>query len=307
MVKKLRNYSDLSTPFFSVIIPTFNRAYILGRTIDSVRHQSFEDWELLIIDDGSTDRSKLLISEQIASEPRIRYFERDIYNIKGASTCRNIGIENAQGAYIAFLDSDDYWSFDRLENAWAFIQKTNAQATYSGALINGRNGDHFRCSRPIDIGESLFDFILKSNSFIPTPSLIIESKIANSVKFNTNLKNHEDYDFFIRVGNLCDWMFYDGKEVVIDWKDNASRKIDYESCLWFFNNYKYLSKEKHVKVNYLLHMTQDMIYNNSSYLFLKEYYCLLKDEKFNFEIKHLFMFNFPRIFKLLLSIENIRK
>jgi len=301
----------LKSPFFSIITPTFNRAYILKQCIDSVKQQSFEDWELLIVDDGSSDGTELLIKKEQALDSRVKFFQRENNSVKGPSTCRNIGIENADGEYIAFLDSDDFWGRDRLKNTWKFIQETNAQAIYSGALVNGEKGEYFRHSRPINPSESLFDFILKSDSFIPTPSLAVNYKIAKNIRFNTSLKNHEDYDFFLKVGELGDWVFYEGKEVVVDWKDNDSRKINYENCLWFYRNYKAKSKEKKARIDYLRYMAQDMVSKEPPYIFLREYYELLKEEEYLFKKRDLLMFNFPILYRNLLkfkkTFESVKK
>jgi glycosyltransferase involved in cell wall biosynthesis len=293
----------LKTPFFSIVVPTFNRAYILKQCIDSVKDQIFEDWELLIVDDGSSDETENLVMMEQALDSRIRFFQREMNSIKGPSTCRNIGIENVKGKYIAFLDSDDFWRKDRLENINHFIQKRNAQAIYSGAWVKGRKGEFFRHSRPINPNERWFDFILKSDSFIPTPSLVIDSKIVRTIRFNTNLKNHEDYDFFLRISELCDWVFYEGQEVVIDWKDNDSRQINYENCLWFYRNYKIQSKEKKARIDYLRFMAQDMVSKNPPHTFLREYYSLLKEEEYEFKKKDILMFNFPGLYRKLLKFK----
>ncbi len=90
----------------SIIIPTYNRAYCLGRTIDSVIAQTHTDWEALIIDDGSTDETRRFIADTYGHDPRVRY----IYQTNGGvSNARNTGIRECRGDYVAFLDSDDIW------------------------------------------------------------------------------------------------------------------------------------------------------------------------------------------------------
>lgn len=99
-----------SSPLFSVIIPTYNRANFLKRAIDSVLVQTFKDFELIIVDDGSTDNTKELIN--LYSDSRIKY----IYKKNGGlNSARNKGLENANGRYIAFCDSDDSWLPLKLE------------------------------------------------------------------------------------------------------------------------------------------------------------------------------------------------
>jgi len=87
-------------------MPSFNSSKFIGETIESIIHQSHSNWELIIIDDGSEDNTVKIIQKFISNESRIKLIQRNI-NPKGAPTCRNIGIENSNGNYIIFLDSDD--------------------------------------------------------------------------------------------------------------------------------------------------------------------------------------------------------
>ena len=95
----------------SIIMPTYNRAYIIERAIVSVIHQTYEDWELIIVDDASKDNTREIVKKYISN--KILYFEN--FENKGSNESRNIGVRNAKGEYIAFLDSDNYWPENRLE------------------------------------------------------------------------------------------------------------------------------------------------------------------------------------------------
>ena len=90
-------------PFFSVIIPSYNRGHIIVRAIESVLNQSYSDFEIIVVDDGSIDETRTVISSQ--NDPRISYlFQQN----KGVCTARNLGASKAKGDYLVFLDSDDY-------------------------------------------------------------------------------------------------------------------------------------------------------------------------------------------------------
>ena len=95
---------------FSVIVPTFNRAKLLKQTIKSVLKQQYQSWELIIVDDGSTDETKEVVFS--FDDPRICYFYQEN---KERSAARNLGIHQAKGQYICFLDDDDYFLPDHLE------------------------------------------------------------------------------------------------------------------------------------------------------------------------------------------------
>jgi glycosyltransferase involved in cell wall biosynthesis len=103
--------SDLP-PLFSVITPTFNRARTIRRAIESVRAQTFEPFEYIIIDDGSTDGTHELIADLLATDPRIRY---EYSKNQGTSLARDLGVSFARGRYLTFLDSDDEYLPTHLE------------------------------------------------------------------------------------------------------------------------------------------------------------------------------------------------
>lgn len=104
----------------SVIIPTYNRASFLKEAIESVLGQSYEYFELIIVDDGSTDDTKQLV--QSFKDKRISYFYQEN---KGVSQARNLGIKKSQGEVIAFLDSDDFWLKDKLKKQIFFLQESD--------------------------------------------------------------------------------------------------------------------------------------------------------------------------------------
>lgn len=106
-------------PLVSIIIPVYNRSDLLPRAIDSILNQTYSNWELLVIDDGSTDNTVDIIRQYAAQDKRIRLL---MQSHQGASCARNLGLENAQGKYIAYLDSDDASSPDRLAVQVAYLE-----------------------------------------------------------------------------------------------------------------------------------------------------------------------------------------
>jgi len=118
-------------PFFSVIIPSYNRASILPRAIESVINQSFVDWELIIVDDGSTDTTYETIKHHTVDK-RIKYYKQEN---KGVCAARNYGISSAQGKYICFLDSDDLVSENWLQDFYQFTVNELYQVVFCNFTV----------------------------------------------------------------------------------------------------------------------------------------------------------------------------
>lgn len=116
-------------PLVSIITPSFNSANYISNTIDSIVSQTFVEWELLIIDDCSTDNSIEVITEWCKKDSRINLIQ--LLENSGAAVARNSGIEAAKGRFIAFLDSDDKWLPSKLEKQLKFMQKNNYDFTYT--------------------------------------------------------------------------------------------------------------------------------------------------------------------------------
>lgn len=118
-------------PFFSVIIPAYNIENYIGLTLKSVLAQTFNDYEVVIVDDGSVDGTSRIV--EAFNSPKIRLINQDN---GGVSKARNTGIQNARGRYIAFLDGDDYWYPDHLQKAFDFFQKRNGVSAYFARFYN---------------------------------------------------------------------------------------------------------------------------------------------------------------------------
>jgi len=121
----------------SIIMPAYNAAVTIEESIQSVIAQTYPHWELLIIDDGSTDTTLKIIKQAADNDIRIRIFLNK--NNQGVAASRNEGIKKANGEYIAFLDSDDLWHKDKLKKHLSFIKENNAIISYT-ATAYIRNG-----------------------------------------------------------------------------------------------------------------------------------------------------------------------
>lgn len=294
----------MNHPVVSIIVPTYQRAHILGRAYQSVANQTFQNWELLIVDDGSTDGTEGIVNHWNRKDSRIRFLKRPESRPKGPSACRNIGIENAQGTYVAFLDSDDEWLPQRLEAAVGFIEKSGVKAIYSGALVQGKKANYMRASRSLKNGESVFDFILNPETFAQTSTLVLHKDIASQVSFLETMTHHEDYDFFIKVSRLTEWTYFENYDVVVHWEDNSKRKVNYGNCLDFFTMYKYESQDRDLRIKYLSYMSEDLVSRGGETRFLKKYQSLLKEEGLDLSLRKRFLFLSPRLFRVFQKIRS---
>lgn len=185
-------------PFFSIIIPIFNSRKTIFKTISSVINQSFNDFELIIIDDGSTDDSYDLINS--FQDARIVY--RKISNSGGPARPRNTGIELSKGSWICFLDSDDFWADNKLEETFQhIILRPEVDIWTSGYFICDDNRIISE-KKPSNLINkfSLNSLLLYSNPFV-TSALTINREKIGFVRFDEspNLISSEDLDFLISL------------------------------------------------------------------------------------------------------------
>ncbi|MEL1252653.1 glycosyltransferase family A protein [Flavobacterium sp. DGU38] len=107
----------------SIIIPTFNRAHLITETLDSILVQTYENWECIVVDDGSTDNTADVLADYIKKDNRFQYYDRPKERIKGPNSCRNYGFELSKGDYVKWFDSDDMMMSDLLEKHISSFEK----------------------------------------------------------------------------------------------------------------------------------------------------------------------------------------
>lgn len=125
-------------PLVSVIMPAFNSGRFIMDSINSVRGQTYTNWELLVIDDASSDQTTEKVRQVMATDDRIKLFNNT--NNLGAGFCRNKGIKAAKGNYIAFLDADDLWKTNKLETQLEFMQENRVAVCFSSYERINENG-----------------------------------------------------------------------------------------------------------------------------------------------------------------------
>ncbi len=189
----------MKNPKVSVIIPTYNRAHLIDKTIKSVLNQTYQDYEIIVVDNASTDNTKEAVKG--FNNFKIRY----IYccDNRGSSVARNIGIRASHGEYIALLDSDDEWLPEKLDRQVEVLQNESPEVgvVYSDVLCIDENSKNMnrKLRNPKKEGY-IYEDLLGGNC-VGTPStLLIKKECFHRVGlFDDLLKAHEDWDMWIRI------------------------------------------------------------------------------------------------------------
>ena len=176
----------------SIITPVYNAEKYLEETILSVINQSYKNWELLLIDDCSTDKSYEIIQEYLKIDKRIKYLKNE--RNSGPAITRNRGLENSKGEYIAFLDSDDFWKEDKLKNQINFMKENNIFMCHGDYEMMDEKGNMLK---KIITEQELDYLILLRENQIKTSFLVINVKITKNIYF-PNIR-HEDFRYFLEI------------------------------------------------------------------------------------------------------------
>lgn len=191
-------FEDPENPFFSVVVPTYNRASIIGDCMNSVVSQLFKNWELIVIDDGSTDDTGNEVHKIV--DRRIRYFK---IPRSERSAARNFGVSKSKGQYICFLDSDDYFKPCYLGNLFNRIGETaGVQGIFLGGVeyVNSRKEVIKQwCPLPDLQHQLLVIYILKNRLVVPTISICAHKSILESIKFDERFSLWEDTHLAMRM------------------------------------------------------------------------------------------------------------
>lgn len=175
----------------SCVIPTFNRASLLKEAINSILCQTFTDWELIIVDNGSTDNTTEIVNEYLKNDKRIRYYK---CIKKGPAAARNFGVSKAQGQYIVFLDDDDISLPHRFETQLDAVRKSGKEFVVSGYEVRDRSNNKLIVKR---INE------LKGfGAGFPSRWIISKTLFEKCGGFDEELFTMEDPEFSYRVAQF---------------------------------------------------------------------------------------------------------
>lgn len=212
--------------FFSIVIPTYNRANIISYALNSVLNQTFNDYEILIVDDGSIDNTKDVI--KTFSDQRIKYIRTENH---GVAHARNVGIINSLGTYVGFLDSDDLMEIYHLKTAHDFINENHQPEVIHLNFLWGTRDKLL--SQKNKLPKSSPEDVFKSCS-LHVNCTFISNEIAKKNLFNESraLMFAEDWDFFIKLAIRYPIFYLDKTTTfLIDHEDRSMRDFDLEKWI----------------------------------------------------------------------------
>ena len=269
-------------PEVSVIMPVYNKAEYLAHGLQSILDQTFPDFELLVINDGSTDDSLAILQNFAQKDPRIIIF--DIPN-GGVSKARNLGLDNASGKYITFIDADDYVAPDYLKNMYDLLCHHDVDIVISGVTKywTDREDTH-KMVPPLtglthmrDLLPSFSEFQKRTSIYGICVAKMFPQSLTRNIRFNETIKLAEDFDYYLRIYELVDLVYCDDQQYYFYLLEanNSSVKIadadiDYVSQFNISLAYRkfLISKQSYTDSN--KRIVDEQI---SNYLFLSLHYC----------------------------------
>jgi len=238
-----------TSPLVSVIIPTYNRAHLLGRSIQSVLEQTYRNIEVIVVDDASTDDTQEILGS--IKDNRVRYIRHN--RNRGQAAARNTGIRASIGKYIAFQDSDDQWLPEKLMKQITFFEKTSAAlgVVYTG-FWRVRNGEKtYIPSKKIKEKEGNINKQILRGNFIGTPVTVIKKEyLKKTGLFDETLPCLEDWEFFIRLSEHCEFKYVPEALVISHATPNSvsSKQVAHMEAKKYIleKHYEEISKDKYI-------------------------------------------------------------
>jgi glycosyltransferase involved in cell wall biosynthesis len=296
----------------SIIIPNYNRLDYLKDCLQSISNQSYKDWEALVVDDGSTDGSKQLVEQFRKQDQRFKWFVRT-GNLKGASVCRNMGVERANGDYIIFLDSDDLLAPNCLEQR-VEIMENNAALDFSVfkmQFFKIKPGDDNRIWN-IETNETILQRFLNLDAVWQTSGPIWRTKILRDIGgFNEQLQCWQDIDIHLKAltANLNYKLYYelpvdcyyrkDSVNSISQSQTNSINKLKSKELLYFWAVQK-LKETSFSTDKMALHIVISAI-NGSQKQFFKKFYAKVKTEfslAIQKQLKYMYIIRFYKFYKI---------
>ena len=258
---------NTSIPKVSIIIPTYNREKFIGRALESVLAQTYKDFEIIVIDDGSIDNTREVLTPY---NKQIKY----VYQKNGgSSSARNRGIQESTGEYIAFLDSDDIWMPEKLAIQVDILDKNkNIGIVHTKMLMFNNKGERIGVKPEKPTGKN-FRELIEIAGDLPTSSVLTRKECFEKAGlFDTNLKTIQDFDMWLRISQFYDIYEYTEKSLAHYFRhgqQNTSKRVNILEGLVILN--KKIYKNYRNLPDFPIKIYRDRI-SSHEYWLSKEYY-----------------------------------
>jgi teichuronic acid biosynthesis glycosyltransferase TuaG len=253
--------AQTDTPLVSIITPVFNSEKYIGKAIESVLNQTYPSWEMILVDDMSTDRSMEIVGEYMQKDERIKLIK--LSENSGAAVARNTALNASVGRFIAFLDSDDLWKPEKLEKQLAFMQKNDYAFTFTAYDLMDQDGNSLR--KTIHMPDSIDYKGLLKNTIIGCLTVMLDRQQVGNFQM-PNIRTRQDFALWLSIlkkgyrayalqeplsiyriveGSISSNKFKAAKRNWFVYRKIEKLGLFYSS--WCFANYIYTSIKKRVK------------------------------------------------------------
>ena len=192
-----------SNKLVSIIIPTYNRAHLIGETLDSISSQTYKNWECIVVDDGSSDNTDKRVAAYILKDPRFKYYRRPEEHLPGGNGARNFGFKMSRGEYVQWFDSDDLMTENKIEEQLKDILSTNTHLQLCSG-VKEKNGKRFSIKQ--ELSEDLFRQFALNKTEILTPTALFDRVFFENhdIQFEEKLTRGQENYFFFQVLTAID-------------------------------------------------------------------------------------------------------
>ncbi len=247
----------MNSPLVSIIIPTYNRAHLIGETLDSVLAQTYTNWECIVVDDSSTDETGKLLASYCEKDARFQYHIRPADRPKGANACRNYGFELSKGEYVNWFDSDDLMMEEKLKAQISALHNSKHDYTICQTIMfDTQNNNDLGFRAPNLISENIFEDYILAKIFWLTGAPLWKKQFLkkNKLIFDEELQQAQDYDFHMRVLDVSEnYLPIDKPYVLFKYHDENMSNSTTDSIEKVLSNAKVnnnIIKNYHSKLGY---------------------------------------------------------
>ncbi len=249
--EKKKHINTTAQPLVSIITPLYNAAPFIAKTIQSVIDQSYQNWELLIVDDASTDNGPTIVRDFFGNDTRIKFYPNSLN--KGAAHCRNQATTEATGDYIAFLDADDLWHKNKLEKQLKFMQENDCDVSFASYLQIDEQGNSL--NKRVEALQTLSYKKQHKNNYIGNLTGMYNAKTLGKI-IAPNIRKRQDWAVWLEAIKISE------KPALGLQEDLAFYRVHLDSMS--------ANKWKLIKYNFAFYRTY------LDYSWLKSGYCLVQ-------------------------------